>query len=249
MIRKVNAAVRPLSPYPSQRISPTWLIPPLSECAMLEQIVAVVLRSIVMVLQRIPRLSRVIDARRKLSILGGVMSAALGISYLFRDRNMKGKKQTAFAENASQNIHITRAITVTQPVEAVYQFWRRLTNLPQVIDYIESVYVIGNTLTRWTLNPDPKTEFDVETYIDIPNSMISWRSLPEAPIQNAGSVRLQPVDGGTKVQLTLEIMTPADTPEQALIDLIDERYVDQCLQEFKQLMENTSIEIEAHGGV
>jgi len=174
---------------------------------------------------------------------------------LFRNlsrKNSNGEQPiTAAAESAAQNIYITRNVTVNRPVEEVYHFWHDLSNLPHVMDYIESVYVIGNTLTHWTLKlpGDLKAEFDAETYIDIPNTMISWRSLPESELQSGGSVRLQPVEGGTEIHLTVEFVPPVGAVGVAIAKLIGESYVDHALHGYKRSMEDTSVEVEAHGGI
>jgi uncharacterized membrane protein len=202
---------------------------------------------------RVSIFSQASETRRKISRIGGALmaSAAIGASFLLRNLKRKSQETAAVAENAAQDIYVTRAVTVNQPVEDVYRFWHDLTNLPQVMEYVESVYVIGNTLTHWTLKfpGDLQAEFDAETYIDMPNEMISWRSLPESEIQSGGSVRLQPVEDGTEVQLTVEFVPPAGALGQAVAKLFGEAYVDGCLDTYKQMVEQTSVEIEAHGGV
>lgn len=203
-----------------------------------------------------PKLSQ---TQRKLSVLGGalVTSAAVGIPMLFRKWTQKSvdngqmAAEAAPSENAAQNIYITRTVTVNRPIEDVYHFWHNLSNLPQVMDYVESVYAIGNTLTHWTLKfpGDLKAEFDAETYIDIPNTMISWRSLPESELQSAGSVRLQPAEGGTEIHFTLEFVPPGGAVGAAILKIVTESYVDHALHDYKRSMEETSVEVEAHGGL
>ncbi len=205
---------------------------------------------------RVPIFPRLSEAQRKISLLGGalVTGAALGIPLLVRNltrKNSSVAQTTASAADVTPNIHITRTVTVNQPIETVYHFWRDLSNLPQIMDYIESVYVIGNTLTRWTLKlpGDLKAEFDVETYIDMPNEMISWRSLPESEIPSGGSVRFQTVDEGTQIDFTVEFVPPAGALGEAIASLISERYIDHALHEFKRSREETSVDVEIHGGV
>jgi uncharacterized membrane protein len=143
-----------------------------------------------------------------------------------------------------QGFHVRRAVTIKRPVEDLYNFWRDLTNLPQVITYIESIEVTGSDRTHWTIKlpGGAKAEFDVEVYTDTPNEVISWRSLPESSIQNAGSIRFRPApaDRGTEVLLTIEFVPPAGPLGQAILKLFGDvpaQYIGQYLRDFKQMME------------
>jgi uncharacterized membrane protein len=143
-----------------------------------------------------------------------------------------------------QGIHVVRAATIQRSIEDLYNFWRDPTNLPQVMSYIESVQVTGPNRAHWTIKlpGGKKAEFDVEVYTDIPNEVISWRSLPGSEIPNAGSVRFNaaPAGRGTEVHLTLEFVPPGGPLGQAILKLFGEapaQYVGQFLREFKQVME------------
>src|SRR5690606_3826133 len=117
-------------------------------------------------------------------------------------------------------------------------------NLPQVINFIESVQFTGSNRAHWTIKlpGGMKSEFDVEVYTDVPNEVISWRSLPESQIQNAGSIRFRPAPGnrGTEVHLTLEFIPPGGPLGKAAMKMFDDvpgQYISQYLREFKQIME------------
>lgn len=148
---------------------------------------------------------------------------------------------SAFPE---KGLKIVRAVTINRPVEALYSFWRDPLNLPEVMGYIDSVQVTGENTAHWTIKlpGDMKTEFDVEVYTDVPNEVISWRSLEGSEMQNAGSVRFKPApaDRGTQVQLTVEFVPPGGALGKALLKLFDDapnQYIGQYLREFKQVME------------
>ena len=116
--------------------------------------------------------------------------------------------------------------------------------MPEVISYVESVQVTGDKQAHWTVKAPGgmKVEFDVEVYTDTPNEVISWRSLPDSDIQNAGSVRFRPApaDRGTEVVLTVEFVPPGGALGHALLKLLGDapnQYVAEYLREFKQMME------------
>lgn len=161
-------------------------------------------------------------------------------------------RNTAVKSNPSQvsvpheqGIHVVRAITINRPVEDLYNFWRDPANLPQVMGYVESVQPIGENRTHWTVKMpigDMKVEFDSEVYTDVPNEVISWRSLPGSQVENAGSVRFKPAPAGrgTEVHLTVEFIPPGGPLAQAALKLFGDapnQYFAQYLRELKQKME------------
>jgi uncharacterized membrane protein len=143
-----------------------------------------------------------------------------------------------------QGVHVSCAVTINQPVQDLYYFWRDPTNLPQVMTYVHSVQPIGENRTHWTLKlPGRGTvEFDSEVFTDTPNEVISWRSLPGSELENAGSVRFRsaPAGRGTEVHLTVEFVPPGGLLGQAALKLfgdVPNQYVAQYLRDFKQMME------------
>lgn len=143
-----------------------------------------------------------------------------------------------------QGVHVVRSVTINRPVEELYNFWHDFSNLPQIMNNVDSIQSIADNRTHWTLKlpGGTKIEFDAETYTDMPNEVISWRSLPDSQFKNAGSVRFHPApaDRGTEVRLTVEFVPPAGVLGQAVLKLFGEapaQYVGQYLREFKQVME------------
>lgn len=143
-----------------------------------------------------------------------------------------------------KGVHAEQSVTVNHPVEALYAFWRNPVNLPQVIEYVESVEIIDNDRAHWKIKlPGGMTgEFDAEVYTDVPNEVISWRSIPGSEIQNAGSVRFSaaPEGRGCEVRLSLEFVPPAGVIGKAVLGLfphITNEYISQYLRDFKRMME------------
>jgi uncharacterized membrane protein len=111
--------------------------------------------------------------------------------------------------------------------------------------YVESVQPLGENRTHWTIKMPvggAKVEFDSEVYTDVPNEVISWRSLPGSQVENAGSVRFKaaPAGRGTEVHLTVEFVPPGGPIAQAALKLFGDapnQYFAQYLREMKQMME------------
>lgn len=77
---------------------------------------------------------------------------------------------------------------------------------------------------------------------EIENVVIGWRSLPDAQVANAGSVRFRPAPGGfgTEITVTLEYVPPAGRLGAAVARIFGEEPAQQLedeLRSFKQLME------------
>ncbi len=143
-----------------------------------------------------------------------------------------------------EGIHVVRAVTIQRPAEQLYAYWHDLSNMPQIFKYVESVQPIDNVRSHWTMKlpTQQKVEFDSELYTDVPNEVISWRSLSGAELKNAGSVRFEPAPDkqGTEVRLTVEFVPPAGALGKALLSMFTaapSEYIGQFLREFKQYME------------
>lgn len=143
-----------------------------------------------------------------------------------------------------KGVHLVRSITIDYPITELYQFWHDLTRLPEVFNHLESIQMTGENRAHLQLNlpMNMSTELDIEIYTDVPNEVISWRSLPESEFQNAGSIRFQPAPAnlGTEVLITVEYVPAGGAIGKVLAGLASEipsQYLGQYLREFKQLME------------
>lgn len=143
-----------------------------------------------------------------------------------------------------QGIKVVKSVTINRPVDMLYAFWHDPSNYPSVLTYIQSAQRTGEKTAHLKLKlpGGAESEFDLEIYTDVPNEVISWRSLEGSDIQNACSIRFKPAPGnrGTEVQLTVEFIPPSGLIGQALMKLFGEapaQYIGQYLRDFKQVME------------
>ena len=124
------------------------------------------------------------------------------------------KNQPARASVASgQGIKVERAITIGAPLQEVYAFWRRLENLPRFMPHLESVTQTDPKHSHWAVRgPRGKVvHWNAEVIEERENEMISWRSLPGADVDNAGSVWFTRAAGGrgTVIKVALKYEPPA----------------------------------------
>ncbi len=108
---------------------------------------------------------------------------------------------------------VEMAITINAPVAQVYQFWRQLENLPRFMRHLESVTQKDSNHSHWSVRTprDKLVHWDAELIEERENEMLSWRSLPGADVDNAGSVWFTPAPGGrgTMLKVALKYSPPA----------------------------------------
>jgi uncharacterized membrane protein len=147
--------------------------------------------------------------------------------------------------DAARAIKVERAVSVMVPAPDLYRFWRNFENLPRIMDHLESVTVLDPTHSHWTAKAPAGTsvEWDAVIHNEIPNELIAWKSVDEAQVPNAGSVRFRELgDGrGTEVKVTLEYQPPAGRLGRMVAKLFGEepeQQVREDLRRFKAVMES-----------
>jgi uncharacterized membrane protein len=143
------------------------------------------------------------------------------------------------------SVRIKKAITIRRTPEEIYRYWRNLENLPNIMSHLASVQSRDSSTSHWEAKGAPggiTIEWDAEIIKDEPNSIIAWRSLPGADIQNAGSVRFKAAPGGRGTELVVDVYyrPPGGKAGKALVKLlgaVPEVQLLNDLRAFKQLME------------
>jgi uncharacterized membrane protein len=149
-----------------------------------------------------------------------------------------------------QGEHIHRLLTVNRSPAELYQFWRNFENLPRFMKNVKSVTVLSPTRSHWVVEaPAGATvEWDAEIHNEVPNEVIGWRTLADAQIAHAGSVRFEPAPGGrgTEVTVTAEYVPPAGSLGVVVGKLFGKepgQQIEEDLNNFKQLMESEEFAI------
>jgi uncharacterized membrane protein len=147
-----------------------------------------------------------------------------------------------------QGIRVEKTMTINRTPQELYTFWHHFENLPRFMNHLESVTVLSPTRSHWVAKAPAgmKVEWDAEIITDTPNEVIGWRSLPDAQVPNAGSVRFMRAPGGvgTEMRVQLEYTPPAGPIGAAFARLFGEepnQQVEEDLNRFKQLMETGQV--------
>ena len=144
----------------------------------------------------------------------------------------------------NQGIHAKASCIVNKPPDEVYSFWRNFTNLPRFMKHLDSVEDLGNARSHWKATGPAGTEVEWEATIiaDVPGEVITWRSLENSDVDNAGAVRFEAAPGGrgTIVKVNIQYNPPAGVIGATVAKLFGEepeQQLDDDLRRFKQLLE------------
>lgn len=183
-----------------------------------------------------------------LALLGGglIQRGATGHCYMYETLGVRTSGQ---GEPYERGISVKKSITIgNKTPEELYKFWRNFENLPIFMKHLESVRVIDDKHSHWVARaPRGGTvEWDAEITYERENDMISWRSLEESDISNAGSVRFEraPAGRGTTIRVSLQYNPPAGKIGSTIAKLFGEepdQQIREDLRRFKQLMETGEV--------
>jgi uncharacterized membrane protein len=209
------------------------------------------------------------QAERYISVAAGVKLSFSGLRHLFKSPfasllklgaggYLLNRGITGHCELYSQagkhslspvNVNIKSSFTVNKPKELVYDFWRKLDNLPLFMNHLEHVEVIDNERSHWVLRLPTgvaTVSWDAEIVMDVPNELIGWSSLPDSIIDNAGKIRFRDVDGGgTLIDLVITYRPPAGGFGVSLAHILNpvfKNMVETDVQNFKQYMDMADME-------
>lgn len=141
-------------------------------------------------------------------------------------------------------VDIRKSIYVNAPVEEVFDFFSRLENFPRFMQHVRQVRPLGQNGRQWRWTVDGpagmRISWDADVTEWIPNRMIAWKSVEGSPIRNAGSVRFESQDGGTRIGIRLSYNPPGGRVGHALSSALGanpRRQLDDDMVRFKSLLE------------
>jgi uncharacterized membrane protein len=129
-------------------------------------------------------------------------------------------------------------IYVDAPVAEVFAFWSNLESFPRFMAHVNEVRKINEDRYHFRVGA---FEWEADVTAFEPNQVIAWRSVHDAAIENAGSVRFAAVPGGgTRVEVRLSYSPPAGMVGHGVAKLLGadpKKQMDDDLLRFKSLIE------------
>jgi uncharacterized membrane protein len=146
------------------------------------------------------------------------------------------------------SMELTATTTIRRPAADVYAFWRDLENLPTFMAHLEEVRATGDRTSHWSAAaPFGKSvAWDAEIIEETPGEKIAWRSINDADVPNAGTVRfvVAPDGVGTEVHVVLVYDIPGGSVGKAVAKYFGEephQQLDDDLRRLKQVLETGEV--------
>jgi uncharacterized membrane protein len=181
-----------------------------------------------------------------LGLVGGMLvhRGATGHCAMYQQLGINSSQlNTETGVPGNKGVKVTRSIVVDRAPQDVYRFWRNLENLPKFMEHVESVREIDDRRSHWVVRGPAgvDVEWTAQIITDRENSLIAWESLPGAEVQNAGSVRFEPVNNGlsTEVKVSLQYNPPGGVVGATVAKLLGEdpdHQLENDLQKFKEVL-------------
>lgn len=112
-----------------------------------------------------------------------------------------------------RNVNVRTSVTVMKPRNEVYEFWRKLENLPRFMTHLESIEALDENTSLWKAEVPGglgHLSWKSEIVEDEPNERIGWRSLPGSKVHHAGNVHFEDAGtAGTVVHAVISYHAPA----------------------------------------
>lgn len=187
-----------------------------------------------------------------LALRGGRFWLALSGGYLLY-RGLSGNcrlnslinRNTAEPGQATKALTVTDTVIVNKPKEEVYNYWRKLENLPRFMHHLETVEQLDARRSHWKAKVPGglvSIAWDAEIVQEEANQRIAWRSVAGADVDNSGEVVFTdaPNNQGTQVKSTIIYRPPAGALGLAVSKLFNpafEKMVKEDLLRFKSVLE------------
>ncbi len=173
-----------------------------------------------------------------------------------RAEGLTRQRGGAASVDAKKAEKVEQAFTIFNRMPGeLYDYWRKLENLPHILRHLESVTELDNRRSHWVAKAPAKqtVEWDAEIVNDVPGEIIAWRSLPGATVPNAGAVTFREVAGGrgTEVKVELSYEPPAGKLGVLVAKLFGEEpniQVREDLRRYKELMEAGELPVSYNPG-
>lgn len=172
--------------------------------------------------------------------IAGAIAAVAGVTAL----DIFAGRRTQLAR-AQARRPVIFAVTINKPPGEVYAFYRKLSQLPLFMDYLESVQESGPKTSHWVarLPVGGTVAWDAEITEDRPGELIVWQSVPGSPIALRGRVSFARTPGRdmTEVRVELQLGIAGIEPSTALAKLLARPQLKGDLRRLKQVIETGEV--------
>jgi uncharacterized membrane protein len=169
----------------------------------------------------------------------GAIAAVAGVTAL--DVIAARRTQQAYDE---ANRPVIASVTINKPPQQVYEFYRRLSQLPLFMDYLESVRELDQGRSHWVAKlPLGKVEWKAEITEDRPGELLAWRSVEGSKLKTSGRVTFTRTPGRdmTEVRVEMRLGFLGTKPSTALASAFARPQIKGDLRRLKQVLETGEV--------
>jgi uncharacterized membrane protein len=146
--------------------------------------------------------------------------------------------------SGKKGVHASASCIVNAQPDEVYRFWREFRNLPRFMEHLQSVTESGEGRSHWVAKGPGgmNVEWDAMIVADEPGRVITWRSLDDSDVDNAGAVRFEAAPGGrgTIIKVNIQYNPPGGVVGATVARLFGEepnQQLEDDMRRFKQVIE------------
>ena len=140
-------------------------------------------------------------------------------------------------------IGVTTSLTVNKPVEEVYGSWRQLENLPVFMKHLSSVVELDSQTSEWKAKLPAgigSVSWKAQILADKPNELLTWQSLADSTIHNAGRVKFTANGNSTDIEVSIAYHAPGGKAGELagkLLTPVFEKMLQKDVEGFKEYIE------------
>jgi len=179
----------------------------------------------------------------------GLLQTLLGGYLLYRGSSGNCMLYSTLGKDSdahhADSVNIRTSMRVNRPRHEVYQFWRRLENLPRFMKHLLTVSEIDGKRSHWEAvlpGSIATIKWDAEIVKETPDQLIGWQSVAQSTIENAGKVEFKDApDGGTELDIIISYRPPAGDLGAGIAKLFNpvfRKVVTEDIKRFKDYIEN-----------
>lgn len=144
----------------------------------------------------------------------------------------------------ASNVNIRFSSVINKPVREVFAFWHNLENLPKFMSHLESVKTIDSNISEWTAKGPAgigSISWKARIVKDRKDRLLSWNSLEESAIRNAGKVKFKDNGSSTELDITISYYAPLGIAGESAAKLLNpyfEKLVKNDIAGLKEYLES-----------
>jgi len=145
-------------------------------------------------------------------------------------------------------MELSATTTIRTSRSELYEFWRRLENLPTFMAHLDEVRSEGDRTSHWTASApfDRTVHWQAEIVTEMPGERIEWASVGDADVPNRGSVTFADAPDGrsTEIHVHLTYDIPGGELGKAVAKYFGEephQQLDDDLRRLKQVIETGEV--------